>query len=102
MSLTSLVHHAFKSFVEYAEELLMVFLKLSVFLLTAFVLTLAYIIYLKIFTERAILGWTSTLGMLLLTAALLCIGFFVTGVLLLNQTQRSCPAKAEVNYRVIR
>jgi polyisoprenyl-phosphate glycosyltransferase len=31
MSLTSLVHHAFKSFVEYAEELLMVFLRLSVF-----------------------------------------------------------------------
>jgi polyisoprenyl-phosphate glycosyltransferase len=55
-----------------------------------------------LFTDRAILGWTSTLGMLLLTAALLCIGFFVTGVLLLNQSQRSRPAKAEVNYRIIK
>jgi len=84
MTTVDLIHHAFRSFVEYAEEMVMVFLRLFAILFLLFLITIGYILYLKFFTTKAILGWTSTLGIGLLTSALVCIGFFVIGMLLLN------------------
>ncbi len=102
MSFGALVHHAFRSFIEYAEELVMTFLKLSIILLLLFSLTMAYILYLKLYTDRAILGWTSTLGIGLLTSALLCIGFFTMGVLLLNQSHNRSQNPPVKKYNIIK
>lgn len=88
MNLTSLVHHAFKSFIEYAEELLMIFLKTFLFILIAFLLLISMVLYKKFFSHEAILGWASTMTVGLFTAALICIGFFVMGILLLNMNYR--------------
>lgn len=102
MTLSKLIHHAFRSFIEYAEECVMLFLKLSIFLFVLFVLTMGYVLYIKLFTDKAILGWTSTLGTSLLTSALLCIGFFTMGVLLLNQSQRRLVSATRAIYKVIK
>ena len=100
MNLTSLVHHAFRSFIEYAQALLMVFLKLFVFLFVFLIITIGYIIYMKIFTTYPILGWSSTFGIGILTSALVCMGFFVIGVLLLNLSQDRATLKPIAAYRV--
>jgi glycosyltransferase involved in cell wall biosynthesis len=101
MSLTGLVHHAFRSFAEYSEALLMIFLRLFVFLFIFFILVIGYILYIKLFTDRAILGWTSTFGIGLLISALLCMGFFVSGLLLLNLTQSRNNIPPSCLYKVI-
>ena len=100
MNLSSLVHHAFRSFVEYAQSLLMIFLKLFVFLFILLIITIGYIVYLKIFTTYPILGWSSTFGIGLFTAALVCIGFFVSGVLLLNLSQYRATIPPVSVYKV--
>lgn len=101
MSATNLIHHAFRSFAEYGEALLMVFLRMFIILFLLFVSTIVYIVYLKVFTNYPILGWTSTFGIGLLTSALVCAGFFILGVLQLNFTKRNnCPPV--VLYKVVR
>ncbi len=87
MSLNSLIFHAFKSFIEYAEELLMLFLRMFVILFIIFLCSIVYIVYLKVFTQKAILGWASNLSANFFNAAILSIGFFVIGILLLNLSQ---------------
>ena len=84
MNISSLTHHAFKSFIEYSEQSLMVFFRL--FIIVTFVLmgVGGYILFMKLFTEKAISGWASTLGASLFNTALLCMGFFVMGLLLIN------------------
>lgn len=84
MSTTRLIHHAFKSFAEYAEELLMMFLKVFVVLGAALAVLILYVLYKKFFTDSAILGWTSTVLIGLFNGALISIGFFIIGILLLN------------------
>ena len=101
MNLTSLVHHAFRSFIEYAQSLLMIFLKLFVILFILLIITIAYIVYLKIFTHYPILGWSSTFGIGVLTSALVCMGFFVTGVLLLNLSQHRMNQPPDPVYKVV-
>lgn len=97
MNLTSLVHHAFKSFVEYAEELLMVFLKIFVLIIISFIALIGIVLYKKFFTDEAILGWASTMTASLFTTALVCLGFFVMGILLLNMIKRNQNKKAIFN-----
>lgn len=96
MNLTSLVHHAFKSFVEYAEELLMVFLKIFVSIIVSFIGLIGFVLYKKLFTDEAILGWASTMTVSLFTTALVCLGFFVIGILLLNMISRRSQNKKEI------
>jgi len=89
MNLASLVHHAFRSFIEYADEFLMVFLKLSMVFAAVFFSLILYVVYVKIFTDKAILGWASTLSVGLFSMCLMCIGFFIMGILLLNILSRN-------------
>lgn len=96
MNLTSLVHHAFKSFVEYAEELLMVFLKIFMMIILLFLGLIGMVLYKKLFTDEAILGWASTMTVNLFTTALVCLGFFVMGILLLNMIAKRNQNKKEV------
>jgi glycosyltransferase involved in cell wall biosynthesis len=100
MSLDNLVFHAFKSFVVYAEDMLMLFLKLFVVLSVVLFTFILYIIYEKIFTDRAILGWASTLSSNLFNTALMSMGFFVLGIILLNISQKNEFRQKEI-YQVI-
>ncbi len=84
MRIDSLVAHAFKSLTEYAESLLLVFLKVFIVLASAFLGLILYTLYQKIFTDDAIIGWASTISVGLFHTALIAIGFYVMGVLLLN------------------
>lgn len=96
MNLTSLIHHAFKSFAEYAEELLMVFLRIFLIIILAFFGFIGVVFYKKLFTQEAIMGWASTMTVGLFTTALLCIGFFVLGILLLNLISKRAGGKEEI------
>lgn len=84
MNLLSLIHHAFKSMVEYAEELVTVFLKLFLLIGVGFLVLIFFVLYKKLFTEEAVLGWASTLSATLFNMLLICLGFFVIGILLMN------------------
>lgn len=79
-----LLMHAFKSMIEFGEDLLLLFLKIFVVVMVFFVAVLGNILYQKFIAHTAILGWFSTLLVSLLILAILCLGFFILGVLLLN------------------
>ena len=84
MNVNSLIGHAFKSLTEYAENLLLLFLKLFIVIAVIFTALIGYILYQKLFTNNAILGWASTISVGLFSTALIAIGFYVIGILLLN------------------
>lgn len=85
MGYKSLSIHAFKSLIEYSDEVLLLLLKGCAFLSLLSVSGIVYILHEKLFTDRAIPGWASTLILSLINSTLLCIGFFAIG-LLLTQT----------------
>lgn len=84
MKFSELIYHGFKSLIEYSEDLLMLFLKLSVFLGLLFSFSILCVFYLKLFTDTAIPGWASVVIIGVFNSALISIGFFVMGLLLLN------------------
>ncbi len=84
MSFKNLLSHAFKSFVEYGEDLLMIFLKSFILIMILFFIAIGNVIYQKFVANTAILGWTSVVAIGLLNMAIIAIGFFVLGILLLN------------------
>lgn len=88
MSFHSLSIHAFRSLIEYSEEVLSLFLRAFFVLAIAAAVAASAIICTKLFTDRAIPGWASILTVSLLNSTLLCLGFFATGLLLVNSIQR--------------
>jgi hypothetical protein len=84
MNTGGLIYHAFKSLVEFSEDLLMLFLKLFVVIMILFFLALGNVIWQKFFAHTAIMGWTSMVAIGLFNLAIISIGFFVLGILLLN------------------
>ncbi len=101
MNFKSLAYHGFYSLAEYAEDLLFTFLKLFVFLFLAFSLSICYVLYEKLFTTKAILGWTSILSVSLFNGCLLCIGFFVIGLLLLNLSHQERSYFKRKIYKIV-
>lgn len=91
MSFKNLLSHAFKSFVEYGEDLLMIFLKSFIVIMVLFIAAISNVIYQKFVADTAILGWTSVVAIGLLNMAIISIGFFVLGILLLNLSQQKNP-----------
>ena len=91
MSFKNLLSHAFKSFVEYGEDLTLIFLKSFIVIMVLFVLAISNVIYQKFVANTAILGWTSTIALGLLNMAIISIGFFVLGILLLNVSNQKNP-----------
>jgi len=92
MSLNSLIYHGFRSFSEFAEEFILLLLKMAITLAALFIISIGYVMYIKIFTEKAIIGWASTLSATFFNAALISFGFFFIGIVLLNiyhKTQRT-------------
>lgn len=102
MGLKGLLIHSFKSFIEFGEDLLMVFLKLFIIIIILISILFVNVIYQKFIVHTAILGWTSTLILGLMTIAILCIGFFVTGILLLNLMHQQTNNIDKKLYTIIR
>jgi hypothetical protein len=84
MGYKGLLLHAFKSMIEFAEDLLLLFFKMFIIILIVFVAVFSNIIYQKFITHTAISGWFSTLSISLMILGMLCLGFFILGILLLN------------------
>jgi polyisoprenyl-phosphate glycosyltransferase len=84
MGYKGLFLHAFKSMIEFAEDLLLLFFRSFIINIVLFVVLMGNILYQKFVAHTAILGWFSTLAVSLIILAVISIGFFITGVLLLN------------------
>jgi hypothetical protein len=84
MGFNGLFMHAFKSMIEFAENLLLLFFRLFIVNMLLFVILMGNIVYQKFIANTAILGWFSTLAVSLVILAAISIGFFIIGVLLLN------------------
>ncbi len=89
MSYNGLVLHGLKAFVEYADDMLIFFLKLFSLLFLFFIGLGINILYQKFVTHMAILGWASVLLSVVFNAMLIILCFFLMGVLLLNIHDRS-------------
>ncbi|KAA8482788.1 undecaprenyl-phosphate 4-deoxy-4-formamido-L-arabinose transferase [Arcticibacter tournemirensis] len=100
MSFQGLVNHAFKSFIEYGEELLMVFLKLFVVIGIFMLIMVGVVLYKKFISMEAVIGWASTILSSLFNMALISLGFFILGILMLNVISRGKNIK-EVIYEEI-
>jgi glycosyltransferase involved in cell wall biosynthesis len=84
LGMKGLLMHAFKSFIEFGEDLLLLFLKLF-FVICLFLLFIFIdLFYQKFIAKTAILGWFSTLAMEMIILAGMSLGFFILGILLLN------------------
>ena len=97
-----LLLHAFKSMIEFAEDLLLLFFRMFIMLMLLFVVVLANIIYQKFVTQTAIAGWFSTLSISLIILAVLCLGFFIIGILLLNLMHQQNIRSFKEIYSVIK
>ncbi len=84
MGYKNLLLHSFKSFVEFGDDLLLWFLRLFIIVFLLLIATSANLLYQKFITHTAILGWFSTLSLGLINLTILCLGFFIMGILLLN------------------
>ncbi|HQW06063.1 MAG TPA: glycosyltransferase [Flavobacteriales bacterium] len=101
MDLRSLSLHAFRSLIEYSEEVLAFFLKAFLILTLIFSASMVTIVCIKLFTENAIPGWASTLCLSLFNSMLVCLGFFAVGLLLVNSSLRRGDQSQRL-YRVVR
>lgn len=84
MGFKGLLLHSFKSMIEFAEDLLLLFFRMFIVILFVFIVVLINILYQKFITQTAIAGWFSTLAISLIILGVLCMGFFIVGILLLN------------------
>jgi glycosyltransferase involved in cell wall biosynthesis len=84
LGMKGLLIHAFKSFIEFGEDLLLLFLKTFLVVSIFLFIILIDLIYQKFFAHTAIAGWFSTLAMEMLILAGLSLGFFILGILMLN------------------
>ena len=99
MSINGLVYHGFRSYSEFAEEFILIMLKLAIILAGLFLISIGYVVYEKLFTDKAILGWASTLSATFFNSALISFGFFFIGIVLLNiyhKTEREKQDNFEV------
>jgi glycosyltransferase involved in cell wall biosynthesis len=102
MGMQGLLIHAFKSLLEFGEDLLMMFLKLFLVIIVILVYLLGYSFYQKFVTKKAILGWFSTLTVELVNLAMLCFGFFILGILLLNLIHQQNNKTQKSIFKIIK
>jgi glycosyltransferase involved in cell wall biosynthesis len=84
LGMKGLLIHAFKSFIEFGEDLLLLFLKLFLVICVFLLVMVIDLLYQKFIVHTAILGWFSTLAMEMLILAGMSLGFFILGILMLN------------------
>ena len=95
MNFTNLFYHAVNSFAENAQNLLFVFIKLSILLLLGIMFLTSIILYKKFIAYEAILGWSSSLLAILFNSLLISLGVFVIGSLQLNIMSKQYPNKKD-------
>lgn len=81
--------HAFKSLIEYSDEVLTFFLKAFMVLGIVFLISVLTIVGIKLFTGLAIPGWASNLSATMFNSLLVCLGFFTIGLMLSSVMRRS-------------
>ena len=91
MNIADLLNHAIKSFIEYAERLLLVCLWIFIFLVIGLTIFAGFIVYEKLCTNNAILGWASTITLGLFNGALIALSAFVIGTQLLKNSYSRSP-----------
>lgn len=99
MGFKNLFYHAVNSFVENAQNLLFVFIKLSMFLILGILILTGFILYKKYVIEVAIPGWSSTLMATLFNSLLISVGVFVLGSLQLNLLSKQSANKKATYYK---
>jgi glycosyltransferase involved in cell wall biosynthesis len=99
MGFKNLFYHAVNSFVENAQSLLFVFIKLSMFLILGILILTGFILYKKYAIQVAIPGWSSTLLATLFNSLLISIGVFVLGSLQLNILSKQTTSKKIIYYK---
>lgn len=99
MNLGALIEHAIKSMIELSRELLFSILKLFILFVSFFVIGIGVVLYKKIVGD-AIIGWSSTLIMILFLAGLICLGIFITGTLLVNILDKNKNSNKVILYKL--
>ncbi|HOY27878.1 MAG TPA: glycosyltransferase family 2 protein [Flavobacteriales bacterium] len=94
--------HAFRSLIEYSDRMLALFLKAFLYLSVLFLLSVLTIIGIKLFTPLAIPGWASNLSATMFNSLLLCLGFFVIGLMLSRNTHQRTRAGQHLYKRLER
>jgi polyisoprenyl-phosphate glycosyltransferase len=102
MGFDDLSLHAFRSLIEYSDRLLVLFLKAFLYLSMVFLLSVLTIVGIKLFTPLAIPGWASNLSATMFNSLLLCLGFFVIGLMLSRNTQQRTRAGQHLYKRLER
>jgi len=101
MGSQGLLIHAFNSLIEFGQDLLMMFLKLFLVVMVLLAFLLGFSFYHKFITKKAIAGWFSTLTVELVNLAMLCFGFFILGILMLNLMHKQNNRKQKCIYRIV-
>jgi glycosyltransferase involved in cell wall biosynthesis len=96
MGFKKLFYHAFRSFVEYGEDMLMLFFKSFILIMTALVITLGNVVYRKFISHTSIQGWFSTMITIQVNLAMTCFGFFVLGILLIHLNNSNSNSKSAI------
>ncbi len=96
MGFKKLFYHAFRSFVEYGEDMLMLFFKSFILIMLAILLTIGNVVYQKFVTHTSIPGWFSTMIIVQVNLAISCIGFFVLGLLLIHLNNQQPNSKLPI------
>lgn len=102
MGFDDLSLHAFRSLIEYSDRLLALFLKAFLYLSVIFLLSVLTIVGIKLFTPLAIPGWASNLSATMFNSLLLCLGFFIIGLMLSRNTQQRARAGQHLYKRLER
>ncbi|MDX9880620.1 MAG: glycosyltransferase [Prolixibacteraceae bacterium] len=99
MNLAALIEHGIRSMIELSKEMLFSILKLFIIFISFFVFGIGIVLYKKMVGD-AIIGWSSTLIMILFLAGLICLGIFITGTLLVNILDKNKNSNKVVLYRL--
>ncbi len=100
MNLAALIEHGIKSMIELSKEFLFSILKLFILFISFFVIGIAIVLYKKMIGD-AILGWSSTLIMIMFLAGLICLGIFITGTLLVNILDKNKNSNKVILYKLV-
>ncbi|MGZ5190696.1 MAG: glycosyltransferase [Flavisolibacter sp.] len=102
MGYKGLLLHAFKSMIEFGEDLLLLFFRMFIIISIIFFIVLINILYQKFVSHTAISGWFSTLSISLVILGMLCMGFFIIGILLLNLMHQQNTRSFQEIYSIIK
>lgn len=84
MNFQSLVFHGLYSMIEFAEDILFTFIKFLLVISLFILILIGYVIYSKLISGKAVLGWASSLSANLIIMCLIIGSTIVIGLILLS------------------